>query len=143
MKTNEENKTENQAEMPPDPPQPKNRPVPKDRGGECSGFMEYVIIAVVIAAAAALVFAIWGKSIVGQASASAAAYCGKATAAAECQSAAQQDACRATESNKKFSDGEKCREKWGGVKASTVDPVPIPDDGGASPSDEFKKKFLK
>lgn len=41
-------------------------------GDECGqGMMEYVIIAVVIAAACALIFAIWGQGIHGQAKAGA------------------------------------------------------------------------
>lgn len=147
MKKTEDEKCEKTAGTPPCSPQTKDgRSLAKGEGFS-GGFWEYVIIAVVIAAAAALVFLYFGRSVVWEVGVATQAVSGECyRAAAECRSAADHGASSGVQAAKKFSRGDG-RSEWGGeerkrrdkINDSTVNPVPIPDDGGPSPSDEFKK----
>ncbi|MBO5939892.1 MAG: hypothetical protein J6R18_01680 [Kiritimatiellae bacterium] len=80
--------------------------------GEETGavMMEYVIVAVLIAAAAVVAIAYFGQTIVGQTNAGAQAITGKGPEAAatveNVRNVAQQGAQEAVDNNKKFSDSK-------------------------------------
>ena len=146
MKTTEEERVD-PAETPPAQSPAKGGSTPKMGGESGSNFMEYVIIAILIAAACAAAIAYFGRSVAQSAGVATQAMSGDCCGAAmECRSAADHDASSGVQAAEKFSRGDG-RSEWGGEERkrrdkfndSTVTPVPIPDDGGTTPSDEFKK----
>ena len=103
--------------------------------------VEYVIIGLIVLAAIVCALIYFGQGVRNQMSVAGDAMVGNTEA---CESRAS--SARETSSDKgslsamKF----KCRGADNGdeasvVRDSTVSPVPIPDDGGPTPSEEFKK----
>lgn len=110
--------------------------------------MEYVVIAVIIAVAIAVGLWFFGREISSEFGNASSATCGNNCGAgieSARQSAVQchSDAESVSRSNKFFMSGEDRDENEGGrcanPRASVVDPVPLPDDGGPTPSDAFAK----
>lgn len=111
--------------------------------------VEYVVIAAIIAAAIVAAAVFFGKGVMNMFGVAGSAATGDHSSAAACEcraadgnaAAARQSACADKAfSERKASSVAEENGKWRAEpKDSTVTPVPIPDDGGSTPSEEFKQ----
>lgn len=106
--------------------------------------VEYIIIAVLVIAAIIAAIAYFGRSVCETAGVATSAISG--TVEKSCEARASRDTCAqsAAKFSKDFSDAD--GDNRGGrtssssdVRQSMVRPVPLPDDGGPTPSEAFRK----
>lgn len=116
--------------------------------------MEYVIVALVILAAVAIavwlfgsqicaMFGVAGSAAVGDHESAAQKACECRAASAD-RTAAEADNrwSTAAEQDNRFTDAddfERGGQRSSGARQSMVTPVPLPDDGGETPSEAFRK----
>lgn len=112
--------------------------------------MEYVVIAVVIVAAIVVVAWFFGKDVMNMFGVAGSATTGDHASAAACECRVSDgeaaSARRSSCINKAFSECETSSaavengKRQAEPQDSTVTPVPIPDDGGPTPSEEFNRR---